>query len=254
MDAIILARRDARETDQTIVFLSREAGKINALARGVKKATSKLSPHLEPFAVTNISLAAGRDRLHVIAAERREAFPRLAAFFPRRLAALAAAGIADRLLPEGEADSRPFFVLRNLFAALDKGEAENEAFWRFFLQMFSAVGLSPALDACALCRRSGAAWFSASAGGVVCGECASTASDALPCDDKAVGLLRALAHHGYSPATAFAESAEETKKAARDMLDRLARHQAGFALPSLGYPLPKMERTMSEATNIPTAM
>jgi DNA repair protein RecO (recombination protein O) len=49
MMAIVLSRRDFRENDQMIVLYTLEKGKIEALAKGIKKTVSKNAAFLEPF-------------------------------------------------------------------------------------------------------------------------------------------------------------------------------------------------------------
>ena len=51
MQAIVLSRRDFREFDQMISLYTREQGKLELLARGLKKVTSKNAAHLEPSVI-----------------------------------------------------------------------------------------------------------------------------------------------------------------------------------------------------------
>ena len=61
MQAIVLARRDIKENDQIVSFYTLEKGKVELLARGVKKITSKNSAHLEPFSFVDVEVTEGKE-------------------------------------------------------------------------------------------------------------------------------------------------------------------------------------------------
>ena len=65
MQAIILDRKDFKEFDQIISVYTKEKGKLELLARGVKKITSKNSAHLEPFSFVDIEIAPGKGIDHL---------------------------------------------------------------------------------------------------------------------------------------------------------------------------------------------
>ncbi len=59
-NGIVLRRRDHREHDRVLTLYTEKYGKIDAVARGVKKITSKLAGHLEPMSYSSFMLARGR--------------------------------------------------------------------------------------------------------------------------------------------------------------------------------------------------
>ena len=65
MEAIVLSSRDFREFDQIISLYTKEQGKLELLARGVKKIISKNSAHLEPFSNVFIEIAKGKEIDHL---------------------------------------------------------------------------------------------------------------------------------------------------------------------------------------------
>ena len=74
MKAIVLSRRDFRESDQIISLYTKEKGKLELLARGVKKITSKNSAHLEPFSLVDIDIAYGKEFNHLTKVQPIEYF------------------------------------------------------------------------------------------------------------------------------------------------------------------------------------
>lgn len=56
----VLGRRDHKESDRVYTFFSKDIGKVDILARGARKITSKLSPHMESHSCVNVFLVDGR--------------------------------------------------------------------------------------------------------------------------------------------------------------------------------------------------
>jgi hypothetical protein len=75
MEAIVLSRRDFREYDQIITVYTKEQGKLELLARGVKKIVSKNTAHLEPFSYGMIESVPGKEILHLTTAQPLHTFP-----------------------------------------------------------------------------------------------------------------------------------------------------------------------------------
>src|SRR5450756_823633 len=59
-DAIVLSRFDFGEADRILTLLTPELGKIKAIAKGIRRPTSRIGGALEPLAELRIQLARGR--------------------------------------------------------------------------------------------------------------------------------------------------------------------------------------------------
>ena len=59
-EGVVLRRRVLGEADRVITFYTREHGKVDAAARGVRRGTSRLAGRLEPFTHLRLLLAHGR--------------------------------------------------------------------------------------------------------------------------------------------------------------------------------------------------
>ena len=68
--AVILARTDYGEADRIMTFLTPENGKVRAMAKGVRKAKSKLAGGIELFSVSDITYIKGRGELHTLVSTR----------------------------------------------------------------------------------------------------------------------------------------------------------------------------------------
>lgn len=74
MLAIVLSRRDIREFDQVISFYSRENGKIEVMARGIKKILSKNSAYLLPGNIVEAEIIAGKENYTLAGVELIESW------------------------------------------------------------------------------------------------------------------------------------------------------------------------------------
>src|SRR4030042_2940163 len=57
---IILKRRDYQENDRIFCLYTKDFGKIEVVAKGTKKITSKLKGYLEPFYLVKLMIAKGK--------------------------------------------------------------------------------------------------------------------------------------------------------------------------------------------------
>ena len=76
-DACILKRIDYGEADRILTLFTPAHGKLNAIAKGARRTTSRLAGHIELFTRTQLQLASGRDLAIITQGEVREPFPSL---------------------------------------------------------------------------------------------------------------------------------------------------------------------------------
>ena len=59
-EAIVLTRFDLGEADRVMTLITPAGGKLKAIAKGIRRPTSRLGGSLEPFAELTLSMARGR--------------------------------------------------------------------------------------------------------------------------------------------------------------------------------------------------
>ena len=72
--AVILKRMDLGEADRIVTLYSRDVGKIRAVAKGVRRTTSRSAGHLEPFTLSDVMFAVGRELDVISQADTLESF------------------------------------------------------------------------------------------------------------------------------------------------------------------------------------
>ncbi|HEX2772431.1 MAG TPA: DNA repair protein RecO [Micromonosporaceae bacterium] len=180
-DAVVLRVQKLGESDRIITLLTRRHGRVRAVARGVRRTTSRFGARLEPFGHVDLQLAGDPQgnvgsALHTISqVEGIDLFgKRFLDDYPRYTAASAIAETAERLTPvEREPSLRLFLLTLGAIRALAEGaHASTLVLDAYLLRGMALAGWAPALSACAVCGNPGPhRAFSVPAGGCVCLDC-----------------------------------------------------------------------------------
>jgi DNA repair protein RecO (recombination protein O) len=181
-EAIVIRSRVYGEADSILTLMTREAGKVPAIAKGVRKPSSRLRGAVQLFSHTQLVLYSGRTLDNITQGEAVDPFSFLEQNVERMTAASYAAELADRLTEEHQPAFRVYQLLLNLLRALERGEPEM-LIRVFEVQLLAVLGYRPRLDGCVLDGRpleNGPAWFSVERGGLLCPECAGKTPGAVP--------------------------------------------------------------------------
>ena len=201
-DAIVLRARPLGEADRIYTLLTRERGKVDAVAKGVRRPRSAVAGRLEPLAEVRVALHRGRS-LDVITEVRTIASYWSGLVRPDALATASLFAETIDLFCEPElALPEIYALLGAAIAAVAASDAPAGLVPRFQLRLLHALGLAPADDACVRCgsgftnpsTSSGQvrAWLDLEAGGLGCERCYGARGDAHALDAADVANFRAL--------------------------------------------------------------
>jgi DNA repair protein RecO (recombination protein O) len=211
-DGVVLRTQKLGEADRIITLLTRQNGRVRAVAKGVRRTKSRFGARLEPFTHVDVMVHPGRSLDVITQAEviRPYGAP-LAGDYPRYTAGTAMLETAERFTPmEKEPALRQFLLLIGGLRALgetgddEKGEEPRESrlvLDAFLLRSLAVAGYAPALEECARCgaRDTALTAFAVAAGGMVCAGCRApgAASPGAP----TVALMLALLRGDWDAAT-----------------------------------------------------
>ena len=105
-DAIVLSRFDYGEADRILTLITPGGGKLKAIAKGIRRPTSRIGGSLEPFAELNVLLARGRTFDVVTQVSVGHAWLNLRDSLEAAATAWYLAELADRSLEERHAAER----------------------------------------------------------------------------------------------------------------------------------------------------
>jgi DNA repair protein RecO (recombination protein O) len=199
-EAIILKRSDFGEADRLLTLYTPGLGKVKAIAKGVRKPTSRKSGHVELFTHSQLLIAKGRNLDIVTQAETVHAFRPLREDLLRTTYAYYAAELVDLFVEEG-IENRPLFDLLLAMLAWLGDASDLNLTTRFFeLHLLSLLGYRPQLFHCVACRRQIEPvpnFFSAADGGILCADCGQKHRGAQEITLNALKVLRFLQTRDY---------------------------------------------------------
>jgi DNA repair protein RecO (recombination protein O) len=242
-EAVVLRGQKLGESDRIITLFTRRHGRVRAVARGVRRTTSKFGARLEPFGHVDVQIAQGRSLHSVAQVEAIDLYgKRFVDDYPRYTTASAIAETAERLTPiEEEPALRLYLLTLGALRVLGAGQhASALVLDSYLLRAMGLAGWAPALTECAVCGTPGRhRAFSVPAGGCVCAECRPPGA-AHPAP-ATLDLMAALATGDW----VVADAAEAASR--REAAGLVAAHLQWHLERGLRS-LPLVDRTVAENT------
>jgi DNA repair protein RecO (recombination protein O) len=201
--AIVLRQRKLGEADKILTLFTANYGKLDAVAKGVRRPTSKLAGHVEPLTHSTLLLAQGRELDIVTQAETLEPLTPLREDLERLGRGLYAAELVDRLTPDRQESYPLFRLLLETLRRLATRDDLDLALRYFEVQLLDELGYRPQLDRCVSCGAAlepTANFWSAAGGGVLCRVCAAGEPLSRKLSLSALKVLRALQRGGFGDA------------------------------------------------------
>jgi DNA repair protein RecO (recombination protein O) len=231
-EGVVLRRRNIGEADSIFTVFTEQQGKFDAVARGIRKAKSRMRGHLEPLTISRFLLAQGRSLDVFTQAETVRALPRIREDFERWMLATYCAELVDRYTGD-RAESRDlYWLFRTVLEGLEAGAPLAQTRCYFEFHLLRDAGFDPQVGQCAHCGEPlepEPTLFSASVGGLVCRVCRPDAGSGRLCSVRAIKVLRHCGRTGFADFCGLAfdqELAEELESllgdAVRYHMDREA--------------------------------
>lgn len=152
-EAFVVRSVDYGETDRILTLLTRDRGKLSAIARGARRSTRRFAGALQPFQVIRVTLAPRRGSSLALLGEAElvRAFTSIPGDPVRYAHASLAAELLRELTPEAELDERPFALLSGYLDALERRGPGVRLLAELVLSALTLAGFAPRLDRCVVC-------------------------------------------------------------------------------------------------------
>jgi DNA repair protein RecO (recombination protein O) len=190
-EAVVLRTHSLGEADRIVTMLGRKRGKIRAVAKGVRRTTSRFGSRLEPFMVVDLQCYEGRSLDVIQQAESLGAYGApISADYATFTAANVIVETADRLTDE--ASLQQYLLLVGALRSLARAEhGPSVTLDSYLLRALSIAGWAPSFGDCAVTGEPGPhTAFVAQLGGMVADGVAPPGAPRLT--PETIGLLGAL--------------------------------------------------------------
>ena len=239
-EAVVLRSLRLGEADRVLHLYTLDRGRVGAVAKGVRKTTSRFGARLEPLSHVELVLHQGSGELQTVTGvqlvrahhESREDYYRLSV-------GLIAAEAMLRLFSEQEANERAFGALTRFLDLLDQlpHTADRPALdplaLAFQLKLLWLSGYLPHLTSCAECGADDATLvgYSPRAGGAVCGACAGQ-TEAVALSPDGIRGIESLLAQPLADAVALGLG-ERARRDALTVITASYGYHGGFRLRTL---------------------
>lgn len=186
--------QDLGEADRIITLLTQNHGLIRAVARSVRKTSSRLGARLEPFGAVDVQIRRGKADLHSVAqVEILAPYGRnICADYPLYTAANLMMETALRLTEDEPVTIQHYHLtLGALHALAYRRHHPTLVLSSYLLRLMAISGWAPSFGDCARCGTPGLhEFFNPALGGALCAKCCPPATGRL--SEPLMRLLGAL--------------------------------------------------------------
>ncbi|PJJ63347.1 DNA repair protein RecO [Compostimonas suwonensis] len=172
-EAVVLRTHKLGEADRIVTLLTKQHGKVRAVAKGVRRTASKFGARLEPFMVADLQLYEGRSLDVINQAETLGSYgAQIAADYASYTAANAMVETADRVT-ESEGSQQQYLLLVGGLRSLARAEHNPSLILdSYLLRSLSLAGWAPSFVDCSRCGAEGPHdTVVVQLGGMVCPDC-----------------------------------------------------------------------------------
>ncbi len=217
-----------------MTLFTSERGKLDAVAKGVRRARSHLAGRLEFGNECELGMHRGRSLDVIVTADILRA-PWSKLVEPERYAAASlVVEVVDAFCEPDLALPDVYALLAGAIGAIAAVREPRELLPRFCLRLLEMLGLAPPLAACVRCGeplRPGRLWLDAQSGGIVDDACVERWRDLPELQERDLESLRALA----LPRAQATAAALHATPAAAGAVQELVAHHLGRRPKSLAH-------------------
>lgn len=241
--AVLLRRIQYADSDLILTFLTKDSGKLSAIAKSAKKSVKRFGGVLELFSALDIVYQQTGIRGLPILKEAvlRKPFVHIRSDIVKTGHASYWSELTNLWLEEGHAQPALFQLLEETLEALDEGTTADDVLGIYFqLRFLSLTGFAPHFESCCVCRAPvidlAECRLSASLakGGILCRHCSDDSLRRLKISKATVKQLLWMEQRSLEKACRIRFSPLSLKEAL-DFLESFVPYHLGKTPKSLGF-------------------
>lgn len=174
-EAIVLSRRDFRETSIIVNFYTRDFGRLSGILKGIKNEPAKFASTLEPFSLNDIIFYRKRNSsLHLVSqCDIRDNFNIIRQSIHKVGLASVIVELIGAIMPPEDKNEEIFDLALTGLKELELSNNPDKIMTIFKIKILALSGFKPHFDSCVSCgfRILGQSKFSLVLGGLLCQSC-----------------------------------------------------------------------------------
>ncbi len=227
-EAIVLRLRKYREADALVTLLTKERGKITAVAKGIYKPASSLRGGVQPYSINEMMLDSGRSTLHsLLQSQCLEMLLPLRQSYDALTLGAYWAELLENFGQEEMAEDELYYLAKAGFLglAVNAGKLMSRA---LEVRLIQQQGLSPDFRLCSRCGRpvvkEKVCFFSGSEGGFLCGSCSRELPELTRISPAALSLWQLLENLGLDKLNRLTVTDEQLADLSKVLRQWILRH------------------------------
>ena len=172
--ALVLRKRDFRETSLIVDFYSLEFGKLSGLLKGIRTEPSKFASNLELFSINEIVFYRKNSSLHLVSqADKWQNFTQIRQSIEKTVLASFMMELVATVMQAEDKNEEVYLLALNCLKELETNYNPSKIATIFKIKMLALSGFKPHFDSCICCSSKIMAQskFSMSHGGLLCANC-----------------------------------------------------------------------------------
>ena len=196
---IIFKKQDRSEADRVFSVFTSEFGRLEIVARAIRKITSKLRGGIDIFSLSEIEFIQGKNCKTLTDSIAMEKFSNIIKDLSRLKILYEISEVLDNFIRGQEKDKLIFVLLKETFDKLNSLQLKTSGiqliYYYFLWNFLSVTGYHPEIQKCAVCGGKLSPhnlYFSNKDGGIICKICSDFNAEAERVNSDIVKILRLI--------------------------------------------------------------
>src|SRR3989339_591068 len=139
-EAVVLKKKSLLNRDVLISLFTQDLGRLTVFAKGVKKITSRRSPHLQTGNLINVLVSHKNDHYYLQETELVSGFSELKSDEKKVNNLYSFLFVLERLLPEQQKETKAYNLTKNFFIDLSKSSEQKMITYKYLTDIMMQLG------------------------------------------------------------------------------------------------------------------
>jgi DNA repair protein RecO (recombination protein O) len=240
-DAIVIRSFNYGESDKIVTFLTKDFGKVRAIAKGARRSKKRFQNALDLFSHIRLDFF-DREGMGLVRAESCDicsSFRLIREDLKKIYYGTYFLELVNEMTGEREAHPEAFDLLLSCLAALETSEPQEDQLRVFEIRMLSLFGYQPNLKGCDSCksdwmelRETPSVYFSVERGGLLCRKCSQGEGELIPLSLGTARLIERISQTEPAKIERFKFTPQALSES-KELLLKFITYQLGKELRSL---------------------